>query len=63
MTMLRLIMQTSNSGDYESVLFTEDFETALEDFRNPKSESIKEVLLSVALPSDFPLEFELVAVK
>jgi len=35
---IRIIMQTSDNGNYESVTFTEDFDTSLEDFKNPQSD-------------------------
>lgn len=60
MAKTRIIMQTSANGEYESVTFTEDFETPLEDFKNPQSDEIKEEIVDIYLPSEFPLEYELV---
>ena len=60
MSKTRIIMQTSENGAYESVTFSEDFETPLEDFKNPQSDEIKEVIVDINLPSGFPLEYELV---
>ena len=60
MSKMRVIMQTSENGTYESVTFSEDFETPLDDFKNPRSDEIIESVIDINLPSGFPLEYELV---
>jgi hypothetical protein len=56
----RIIMQTSENGDFEAVCFTEDFDTPLDDFKFPQSAEIKEVVANCDLPSKFPLGYNLI---
>ena len=60
MAKTRIIVQSSENGTYESVTFSEDFETPLDEFKNPQSDEIKESIVDIDLPSGFPLEYELV---
>jgi hypothetical protein len=57
---VRIIMQTSENGEYESVTFSVDFETPLSDFKNPQSDEIRGAVVDIDLPNRFPLEYELV---
>ena len=56
----RIITQTSESGTFEAVMFTEDFGSPLEDFKFPQSDEIKETIVECDLPSGFPTEYQLI---
>lgn len=56
----RIITQTSEKEDFEAVIFTEDFDTPLEDFKFLQSDEIKETIVECDLPSGFPTEYQLI---
>jgi hypothetical protein len=56
----RIITQTSENGNFEAVLFTEDFDAPLDDFKFPQSDEIQETIAECDLPSNFPLEYQLI---
>lgn len=56
----RIITQTSANGNFEAVMFTEDYDTPLSDFKYSQSDEIKETFAECDLPSGFPLEYQLI---
>lgn len=56
----RIIMQTSKNGDFEAVMFTDDYDTPLDDFKFPQSDKIEETIAECNLPLGFPLGYNLI---
>jgi len=60
MSKIRVIMQTSEDGEFEAVIFTDDFKSKLTEFKYPQSWTISEDTADLNLPRGFPLNYQLI---
>jgi len=57
--MLRLIIQSTQNGERESVIFTDEFDVPSENFLKPGYTVDFDQLINIKLPSAFPVGYVL----